>query len=106
MAIKKFAGDILIDENYTFVSTKVFKLFSSKIMAYISSLLTGISFNNCKFTDMNMRMSNKLISILQAGLDSTGRVDDASFNDSDFFADKHILQRHNEESGINNVCSP
>ena len=54
-------------------------------MAYISSLLTGISFNNCKFTDMNMRMSNKLISILQAGLDSTGRVDDASFNDSDFF---------------------
>ena len=31
-----------------------------------------------------MKMTNKLISILQAGLDSTGRVDDASFNDSDF----------------------
>ena len=85
VAITKFAGDILIDENFTFVSTKVFQSFSAKIMAYISSLLTGISFNNCKFTDMNIRMSNKLICILQAGLDSTCRVDDASFNDSDFF---------------------
>ena len=81
VAIKNFADDILINENFVFVSTKVFKSFSSKIMAYISSILTGSSFNNCKFTDMNLKMTSKLISILQAGLDSTGRVDDSAISE-------------------------
>ena len=85
VAIKKFANDILVNESFEFVDTKVFKSSSTKIMAYISSILTGIPFNNSKLTDMNLKMSAKLISIIQAGLDSTGRVSDATFNDSDFF---------------------
>ena len=85
VGMKSIAGELLITESFEFVNAKKYQVLSSKILSYISTDFTENSYNNSKMTEMNLKMTHKIFSILQAGIDSTGRVDNAKSNDADFF---------------------